>query len=102
MHQHPDAILDTSVLPASKAELKSVLRLAWQMHGGAEERAVIEKGYRYLARFQEGVGGAIIRLGNAAGSGEDETAKRWRAKAETEAIELAAEFEDFKRRCRKS
>lgn len=101
MHQHPNAVLDSAKLPASKAELKSVLRMAWQIHTGAEQRAVIERGYRHLARFQDGVGETAIPLGDAENRAGNETMRPWLEKIEAEATALATEFDEFKRRCSK-
>ena len=101
MHRHPEAILDRAKLPTSKAEIKRVLRMAWQMHVEPERRAVIEQAYRHLARFQDGVGDAAIPLAKRANIENEEVAQRWAAAVEAEERALVAEFEAFKARCAK-
>jgi hypothetical protein len=101
LQKYPAAVVDSSKLPASKDELKAVLRMAWQMHTEGEQRAVIERGYRRLARFQEGVGDTPIPLSKGATSDSSDETHHWVAKVEAESKELSTEFDDFKRRCAK-
>jgi hypothetical protein len=56
MDRHPMAILDTSRLPLSKANMKLVFKIAWLDETDTRKRNVIELGYTQLSQFQDGVG----------------------------------------------
>ena len=56
METYPSAILDTTMLLLSKAEMKIALKQAWLQTKDPEWRNWLEVGYMMLANFQDGVG----------------------------------------------
>jgi hypothetical protein len=56
MERHPLAILDVSRLPLPKAEMKTALKLMWQIAPNEQLRNQMEVAYIHLASFQDGVG----------------------------------------------
>ena len=58
METYPSAILDTTMLPMPKAEMKIALKQAWLQTKDAQWRNWLEVGYMTLANFQDGVGRA--------------------------------------------
>jgi hypothetical protein len=56
METYPSAILDTTMLPLPKAEMKTALKQAWLRIESAKWRNWLEVGYIILSNFQDGVG----------------------------------------------
>jgi hypothetical protein len=56
METYPSAILDTTMLPLPKTEMKTALKQAWLQTKDAQWRNWLEVGYMTLASFQDGVG----------------------------------------------
>jgi hypothetical protein len=56
METYPSAILDTTMLPFPKADMKKVLKQAWHQTNDAQLRNLLEVDWMMLANFQDGVG----------------------------------------------
>jgi hypothetical protein len=56
MEAYPSAILDTTMLPLPKTEMKAALKLAWLQTESAKWRKWLELGYVLLGDFQDDVG----------------------------------------------
>ena len=105
MEPYPSAILDTTMLPLPKTEMKAALKLAWLQTESAKWREWLELGYVLLADFQDGVGATPIQpldlpdlkpellkdwLLSNAGRASMEAFKRWQ-----QWQDLAAKESDF-------
>ena len=56
LERHPLAILDVNRLPLPKAEMKTALKLLWQLAPNEQRRNQVEVAYIHLSNFQDGVG----------------------------------------------
>jgi hypothetical protein len=62
IEQYPQHVLDIKMLPLSKADMKSALKMAWKVVKERRLRDAIGCGYTSLAYFQEDVGDKPINL----------------------------------------
>jgi hypothetical protein len=60
METYPGFMLDASVLPRSKDEMKAAIKLLWAAF--PQQRDVLEVGYLSLANFQAGIGNKPVPL----------------------------------------
>jgi hypothetical protein len=101
MEQYPSHVLDTSLLPMSKPQLKAALKQFWRAVSPAQRQA-LEVGYVSLANFQDGVGSKPISLALS----DDPTLSKalsqwdatiaWMKRISEEQKLLFAEFDTFK------
>jgi hypothetical protein len=58
--KYPSAIMDASLLPASKKAMVEAFKIAWRGTHSSEARNWIEIGWAFLPNFQDGVGDVPI------------------------------------------
>jgi hypothetical protein len=58
--KYPLSILDTSMLPTSKAIMKVMLKSLYGQANSKEQKAFCETGFMFLSKFQDGVGATPI------------------------------------------
>jgi hypothetical protein len=100
MERHGTAVLDVSLLPLPKPQMKQAFRIAW---GDADTfmKNAIEEAYVFLACFQEGVGDKPIdcRLPSGTVPEKDmavlEPWLRWSKTVQSEMEMLATELREF-------
>jgi hypothetical protein len=60
IEKYPLSILDISILPTSKTNMKVVLKSLYAQANSNEEKALFEAGFMFLSKFQDGVGATPI------------------------------------------
>lgn len=60
IEKYPLSILDTSMLPTSKTNMKVVLKSLYARADSKEQEARCETGFMFLSKFQDGVGATPI------------------------------------------
>jgi hypothetical protein len=56
LEKYPAAIIDVSMLPTSKTQMKQILKGLYAKEKRADFQKYLEDGFLYLSQFQEGVG----------------------------------------------
>src|SRR4029077_265180 len=56
LEKYPLAIIDISMLPIPKTQMKAVLKGLYARTGDARRQELLETGFLFLSRFQDGVG----------------------------------------------
>jgi len=107
LERHPMVVLDITMLPLPKPEMKKTLKIAWTLAVDEQSRRAAEYGYMQLAQFQDGVGKEPINVPKAHNPWDDPHMKKvvvsldrhiaWSKKVNSEMAELLVEFESFKR-----
>jgi hypothetical protein len=103
MEQLGMAIVDVSKLPLPKPQMKTALKVAWQVAPNDQLRNGVECGFVYLAHFQEGVGEEpvdwnlppVFDMAKVAAIVDRYLA--WSGKVQAEMDQLQAELNEFKR-----
>ncbi|SRR5579875_230555 len=108
-------IYDVSALPLPKADMKHALKYAWRVAPSDEVRDAIQACFVLLGQFQEGVGSTPIEGVSPTDAEEAckdkdamaaylrrrlpewELLQSWMAKSQAEMLELAIEFDQFKK-----
>ena len=100
MEKFPGSVLDSSMLPLPKPQMKAALKVLWTAFPA--QRDTFEVGYLYLANFQDGVGPQPVSL-NLPNTSEPkqivaslESTMPWINKTTAEMQELQRELAVFK------
>jgi hypothetical protein len=60
LEKYPLSILDISMLPIPKAKMKVVLKALYAKTSNVEQKNLLEVGFMFLSKFQDGVGATPI------------------------------------------
>ena len=109
LERYPLAVMDVSMLPVPKKDMKAVLKGLYLIEKDPERRSHLEVGYHLLSNFQEGVGpepidGRVDSATSSASSKEEickvgEKLERWLPWSKLSVAEgeiLRAEWQRFK------
>ena len=100
MDKYPTQVLDTSMLPLPKTEMKAAIKEAW-LASDLPTRKILEAGYVFLAQFQDGVGDRPIDSAIRPGMSPREVlavlkpAQEWNKRCASEGDILLAEVRAF-------
>jgi hypothetical protein len=101
MEHYPLHVLDVSLLPMPKPQMKVALKEIWHTAAPAQRQA-LEVGYMSLANFQSGVGSKPISLALSGDSPSSKAMSRldatiaWMKRTSEERMALFEEFVTFK------